>query len=234
MFPQTTNINDFRITFFNKEELKILKKEIFQNQIYSINLKNPSPTILDVGAHIGLATLFFKERYPNSTISSFEPNPNTYPLLEENIEINGLKKVRTYNFGFGRKECIRDLYIDKSGNGAFSTASFLKNAWNGEQKTKPIQIQIKRLSKHINESIDILKIDVEGAEWEIMEDLEKTNRFPYIKNILLEYHPRKNSKVTTLTNILKNNGFDLKYMYEGKKIEEPKEDLILIVAKKRV
>lgn len=234
MYPQTTNIHDFSVTYLNKEELGILKKEIFDNRIYDIDLNTDKPRILDVGAHIGLATLFFKMKYPFANITSFEPNPNVFPILEENIEINGLKNVEIKNIALGSKDCIKDLHIDSSGEGAFSTASFLKDAWNGKQKSLPIQVAVEDIGKYVDEDIDLLKLDTEGSELEIVKHLDEERKIGNIKNLIIEYHPRKNHKISMLTHILEKNGFELTYIHEGKEIAQPIEELILVVAKKSI
>ncbi len=222
MIPKTTKVKNYDITYFCEEELKILKKEIFSNEIYKIYLKKNNPLIFDIGSHIGLSILYFKILYPNSRIIAFEPNPNVFPLLEENISLNNVPNVELYNFALGKKECNRDLYIDSTGIGAFSTSSFTKNAWNGKQKTIPIQVQVKQLSKYIQKEVDLLKIDIEGAELEVLEELKCNDKLKFIKNIIIEYHPMKKNNLNKIISIL-GNKVELKTMEEG---------LIIILGKK--
>jgi len=232
MQPKVYKFRKYSITCFNKNELDILIDEIFNKEIYCIDIKNIKPVIFDIGAHIGLSTIYFKDRYPNSKIFCFEPNPNIFPILEENIFINNLQDITLKNIAVGDKDCIKELYIDSSGNGAFSTASFTKNAWSGEQKTLPIMVKVERLSNYVVDKINLLKIDVEGAEGSILEELEKENKLQFIQNILLEYHPIKIGHLKKIVNLLERNGYKLSYSKEGKKINNPVNDLILIVAQK--
>jgi len=232
MQPKVYKFRKYSITYFNKNELDILIDEIFNKEIYCIDIKNIKPVIFDIGAHIGLSTIYFKDRYPNSKIFCFEPNPNIFPILEENIFINNLQDITLKNIAVGDKDCIKELYIDSSGNGAFSTASFTKNAWSGEQKTLPIMVKVERLSNYVVDKINLLKIDVEGAEGSILEELEKENKLQFIQNILLEYHPIKIGHLKKIVNLLERNGYKLSYSKEGKKINNPVNDLILIVAQK--
>lgn len=226
MMPQLVKINHFEVTYFNKEELDILKEEIFQKEIYHIKLDSNSPTILDVGSHIGLSILYFKLLYPNSKITAFEPNPNIFPLLEENIYLNNIKDVKLHNIALGKEFRQRELYIDASGGGAFSTSSFYKNAWNGKQKTLPIEVKVEKLSKYIDRNIDLLKIDTEGAELEILEELEERDKLRYIKNIALEFHPTNKNKYQKIKKLLSRNSFQLK------ENREDREGLVLIIGKK--
>jgi len=232
MDPKITTIKKYSVTYLCKEELDILSKEIFQEEIYNIDLNTQEPVIYDLGSHIGMSLLYFKSKYPNAKITAFEPNPNVFFILEENIQNNRLKDITLNNFALGKKDSKRDLYIDSSGYCAFSTSSFTKNAWNGEQKTLPITVDTKKLSSFVNSNIDLLKIDTEGEELNILEDLEVNDKFKYINNIILEYHPKKISQLKKITSILSKNNFSLTYYLEGKEIPEPVEELILVKGKK--
>jgi len=233
MDPNILKFRKYSFTYFNKEEINILIDEIFKKEIYSIDLNSKSPTIFDIGAYIGLSTIYFKDIYPNANIICFEPNPNVFPLLEENILKNDINNVTLHNIAVGKRDGYKDLFIDKSGKGAFSTASFSKDAWNGKQKSKSIRIKVERLSKYINNTIDLIKMDIEGEEKNVLEELKESRKLEYIKNMLIEYHPKKGSSIKNILDLLKRNGFDIEFKEEGEKIKNPKEELILIIAKKR-
>ncbi len=235
MTPKIANIGKYKVTYFNKPELQTLKKEIFQDEIYSIDLKckkENTINILDVGSHIGLSVLYFKAQYPNSKIICFEPNPNVFPLLEENIFYNNLTNVTILNIALGKNSSKRNLHIDSSGYGAFSTASFRKNAWNGKQKSRVIEVKTEPLSKYIKKTVDLVKLDVEGVELEILKELDESDCFKNIKNMFIEYHPSKGQNIENLLKILKRNSFRLEYFQDGDKLQEPSEELILVIAKK--
>ncbi len=205
-----SKIQGYEIRYTNKEEFNILKDEIFNKEIYNVTI-NPgvtSPTIFDLGAHIGLSVLYFKIKYPNSRIVAFEPNSNIFPILQENIECNDLTNVELHNIALGSKNEIRTFYIDSSGIDAFSTGSFNKDAWNGEQKSTPISVKCEQLSKYITEGIDILKMDIEGAETEVLKELIDADKLKYIKNILIEYHPINGGNSKNIISLLNENGFE--------------------------
>lgn len=234
MTPQITRIKEYSVTYLCKEELVILEKEIFRDEIYNLDLKTDNPVIYDLGSHIGMSILYFKMKFPKSKIVAFEPNPNTFFILEENVENNKLENVYLNNFALGNKDMERELYIDCSDLNAFSTSSFTKDAWNGKQKTIPIIVESKKLSNYINEDIDLLKIDTEGEELNILKDLEESKKLELVKNIILEYHPKKVSQLKKILSILNKNNFSLSYVREGIPIQEPIEELILVKGKKRI
>lgn len=224
MFPKTIKFKKYQIIYTSKEEFKILTNEIFTEEIYKTKLNTTSPTILDIGSHIGLSIIYFKDIYPEAEIIGFEPNPNTFPILEENIYSNALQKVKLYNIALAEKESKRDLYIDTSGEGAFSTSSFRKNAWNGKQNTRAITVKCNKLSLYITKEIDLLKIDAEGAETEIIRELYNSGKLSMIKNIIVEYHPTKHSNIKNILNYLKS--------FKHIKQKDLGENLILILGEK--
>lgn len=209
MEPKTLNFKKYIITYFNDEEFKVLSKEIFGNEVYKMVLNTPTPLIYDLGSHIGLSILYFKEQYPKSKIISFEPNPNVYPILIENIQANNITDVITNNIALGGKKGTRTLYIDKSQNGCFSTSSFKKNSWNGKQDTVGIEIKTDKLSNYINKPIDLLKMDIEGAELEVLKELDESNKLEMIKNILIEYHQINKNRLNNLARTLRKNNFQV-------------------------
>lgn len=228
MIPKVTKLHNFSITYFNKEELKILDKEIFSDGIYDIELVKDSPVIFDIGSHIGLSILYFKKKFPKSKIIAFEPNPNVFPLLEENIIQNGLIGVEVHDVGLGLKEGKRLLYIDSSDSNAFSTSSFHPNAWNGKQKTLPIKVRVKKLSKYLNTKCDLLKMDVEGAELEILQELVESRKIEFIQNLVFEYHPINKNRFNKTMKLLVENHFEL----EIKEDKNGDEGLIFVIGKK--
>lgn len=231
MIPKVTKLQKYSIAYLSKKELDILKDEIFNKEIYNIQL-NSNPVIYDLGSHIGLSILYFKNKYPNSTIYAFEPNPNIFPLLEENIQRNGIIDVHLFEVALSKRKTHSTLHIDSSGEDAFSTASFKKDAWNGKQKTLPIEIESDLLSNYLNKETDLLKMDIEGEELNVLSDLQRTSKLSLVKNIIIEYHPGTQSKLKEIISILKQNSFTLKYKEEGEEIQKPENKLILIVGQK--
>lgn len=225
MEPKVIKFDKYLLTYYNKIELNTLIKEIFKEEVYNLPLQSSTPVIFDVGAHIGLASIYFKQKYPFSNITAFEPNPNIYCLLEENIYYNNIHNVKLHNVALGNTSSKRTLYIDSSNNGCFSTASFVKNAWNGIQKSLGIEVIVHPLSKYIDKRIDLVKIDTEGAEQEIIEELETSKKLQNIRNIIIEFHPTKYQNIEKIKNILQKSNFAINMK------EDRKDKLIYIYGK---
>ena len=226
-----TKLGKYSIKYSNSNEYHTLKREIWGQDIYYFELSNPSPYIVDIGSHIGVSILYFKNMYPNSTVIGFEPNPISFNLLSENIQINMLENVQIFNKAISKEEGTKPFYINANDSGWESNASFLKNGWTGKEKTKEIEIGTTRLDKYITRDIDILKIDTEGSELSILKSHKSL--LSRIHNIAIEYHPIKENGIDNILNIL-TPLFDIQIFEDGKQIKKiPENRLLTIKGKKR-
>jgi len=96
--------NGFKVSYRNGYELEVIYDDIFAKNVYFFKSENPEPHIIDCGGHIGLAVLYFKSLYPRARIVTFEPNPETFFLLRENIVQNNLSGVRAINMAVSRED----------------------------------------------------------------------------------------------------------------------------------
>lgn len=231
---ESTKLGKYTLLYPNKKEYHILKREIWNQEIYSFDTNRNCPNIIDIGSHIGISILYFKDIYPNSKILGFEPNPISFEILKENIFNNGLDDVSIINKAVSSNNSSKDLYIDNSNNNWESNSSLLKNSWNGLENTKKIRIQCTRLDRYTNsiDRIDMLKIDTEGNEFDILNShksiLNKT------ENISVEYHPFKGNKIEKILSLLKPI-FNIEIYLEGEKIKKEIDNkLLTIKGKKRV
>ncbi len=201
---------DFKVDYFNYKDFYFLSRDIIARLEYAIDLNNSKPLIIDCGSNIGISILFFKYLYPDSEIHGFEPDPSTFKLLENNILSNNIKNVTINNLALSENNGIIDFYIDKSHPGSL----IMSTLFDRQPKDK-IQVNCIKLSdylKNLNyKNIDLLKIDVEGAEHEVFKDLIENNIISNVKNIILEYHHNikgSNPQLGKLLNILENQGFN--------------------------
>jgi len=193
-------IPDTKRTFI----IKVPKTEIYRvnniiyGQEYSI-LENRSHygqlTVFDVGANLGLYTLYVKLLHPDSTIFCFEPVPNTFALLQENVgNISGtiLNPFGLYNEN--KKEIIN---IKRSNTGHSSIKFSLKGL------VEKVGVELKDSGMYFDSTgldhLDILKIDTEGCEVEILESLG--HRLELVDYILVESHTKEDRR--EINNILK-------------------------------
>ncbi|OGV89931.1 hypothetical protein A2Z41_00665 [Microgenomates group bacterium RBG_19FT_COMBO_39_10] len=207
--------------FINRKEFEILWRDIFQKEEYKIGLSNPKPLIFDVGAHIGLSTIYFKTKYPKAKIIAFEPNPQTAKLLRLNIKANHLKNVKIIEAAAYSQKGKALLYIDSATENPWTWGdSLIKNIWSSKNPPKTVSVRAVLLSKFLTKPIDLLKIDVEGAEFEIIK--EASSKFHLIKNLIIEYHetPKTNphNKLSLIAKILREIGFNINILKQNNEI----------------
>lgn len=225
----TTKIGKYLINYQNEKEFHSLKSEIFGEECYSIKLENDQPYIIDIGAYIGLSVIYFKSIYPNSKILAFEPNPYAREILEENIFINNLANIDVLPYAITDETNRKPFYIDTSANNWQSTGSFSKSSWNNELvNNTEVNVETRKLSTFLNDTVvDLLKIDVEGAELKILNECK--NFLGSVKAIILEYHPGQKNSLKKILALLKNNGFKISFFQEGKEIKIPEEGKLLVL-----
>ena len=172
----------FNISAYGYHTLFYLLDEIFLQQIYRFDSDSEKPTIVDCGANIGISMLYFKYLYPGSTVYCFEPNPSVYKLLEANVKRNDLTGVELFNLALSDKEGSLDFYVgDEKG-------SFISSTDSSRGGTH-IQVPSKCMSAVFpNQQFDLIKIDVEGSEWQIIKDLDKSKQLGMTKQYIIEYH----------------------------------------------
>lgn len=151
-------IRGFKQDFISKE---IEKNGCFDPYVYLFLLnfvqKNPDATVLDVGANIGSYTLPLAKHAKK--VLAFEPVPETFKLLKYNIEQNNLQNVTAYNVGLLDQAKTDKIYCNTKGNiGASSLYS------GGVAIDIRLEVGDNFLKAGGCDSIDMIKIDVEGCE----------------------------------------------------------------------
>ena len=191
-------IFDFKVTAHSYYTFNHLFREIFLANEYYFDFPTSSPKIIDCGANIGMALLAFKKMYPNSFISAFEPDPHTFTLLEKNVTLNNLTNVRLFNVGLSHNIGETDFFISK--NRRTLTGSMIK-ARGGNHK---IIVQSQKLSSFIGSAeFDLIKIDIEGAEIFVIEDLVAEGKLNQSERYFIEYHHRINRDKSNLSKFIK-------------------------------
>lgn len=146
---------------------------------------NPEAVVFDVGANIGLMSLYASSVLPTGTIYSFEPVPETFQKLVYNIELNNKKNnIHAFSLALGAKEEEKSIYVNTSHLGMSTFIS------DGKTKTATQTVKVSTIDDFIKSrglKIGFIKIDVEGWEVEVLKgasDLLKKQDAPAI---MLEY-----------------------------------------------
>lgn len=201
----------------NEIEFKGIYEEVFKDNLYYADLSTLAPRIIDCGAHIGVSTVYFKTTFPQAKIIAFEPEPTLFGYLEKNIEANMLNDIEVINKAVWKYDGELELFVDsQQENHWLSTTSIQDGAWNLRQETEPVMVAATRLSHYLDEPVDLLKLDIEGAETEVVREIQ-----PKLKNVgrmLIEFHANRVHRPEGLIKILKSNGFEVTAYFEGKEL----------------
>jgi FkbM family methyltransferase len=156
--------------------------EIYQHEIYRFTPSRPKPLILDCGANVGTSVLFFAQNYPDAEIHAYEPDPSIFGYLKENVEYNKLKNISLHQAAIWTHDDF--LYFQQEGadGGAVGTEA------DNTIKVKSADFK-NILLQH--EHIDFLKMDIEGAEVEVIEYAK--GELHRIENFFIEYHSHVSS-----------------------------------------
>lgn len=180
-----------------------------------------SPVIIDIGGNIGTFSLFVLFKIPGARVYTFEPEPQNFKCLERNIALNAMthRCKPTHKAVCGaRGERLLFLTGENSGtNSMFNTGPFAS-------QIKVQCITLEDIFSEFNISLcNLLKIDCEGAEYEILMSTPKYV-FRRIKRIVLEWHDVKGFTPEALVSFLQSMGYTAKLNY-------PVENVMTLVQK---
>jgi FkbM family methyltransferase len=159
---------------------------------------------IDVGAQVGSFTLWLACR-STARVFSIEPNPETYSVLVRNIDAGGLSsRVRSAQVALGGQAGERTLYVHK-----FSEATSLLATLDGETQIAVPAVTLRTLIADSGfPRVDLLKIDVEGAEWEVFESLRQGD-LDSVATLLVEWHPVSGHSYIELAERIRDHGFEV-------------------------
>jgi FkbM family methyltransferase len=202
----TASLLGYNISFRGEANFRYLFDEIFLNAAYLFKTESDRPLIFDCGSNIGISVLFFKKLYPRARIVAFEPDPETFSVLNHNIRQNGLTDIETHRIALGSKNGTSEFYRDQEEHSSSLVMSTNRERHPGRQ----IKVPVRPLSDFIESDIDLLKIDIEGAELEVIEDLAKSGKIHHAQQMHLEYHHhigKAPDNLSSLLRILEGEGF---------------------------
>lgn len=178
------------------EEYRI--SSIFEKEPETIawidSICNSNSVFYDIGANIGIYTLYMNYKNPMMQMFCFEPVQNNFNSLQNNIILNGAKNVHPFNIALSNNNMITNLFISDTRNGN-----------SGAQIEAPINekgesFEAKKIEKILSFSLDYLvnnlnfpqpnfiKIDVDGHENEILDGMKVTLGNEQLKSLLIEFN----------------------------------------------
>ncbi len=171
--------------------------------------------IVDIGSNIGaFSVLTGKLIEGRGKVYAFEPEPNTFKRLQENIKLNNLKNVEIFNEAVGGEDGTLDFYVGKKSalNSSFSEVDGDRRAGEDRKKISVPMRSINSVLNLINKKINLLKMDCEGGEYLILESLTP-EKAELIENIVMEVHRVPNYSPSWVPEKLQELGYKLSGNY---------------------
>lgn len=180
-----------------KNFIDSMHEEIFKKENYKFLAKSDKPLIIDCGANIGFSIDYFKKLYPEAKIIGFEADPEIFKILEKNIAKQEYADVQIYNKAVYSEQTLLKFKPDGGWGGKIHT----------EEAEGLINVETIRLREYLGQRVDFLKIDIEGAETQVLKDC--ADMLHNVDYLFVEYHSKCNEEQTLheILSILKNLGF---------------------------
>lgn len=181
---------------------------VFRDRDYRRYIEEPeSGQLIDIGANIGALSLDWLQRRPEVMVHAYEPNPQTFQVLQKNVRLNGCAgRVHLHNEAVWSGEGTLTLHRDRASSVA--TTAFPDRQAVGD----PFVVETVGLDEVIgrcpgDQRIKLLKIDTEGAEAEILEGAGP-GTLARVDQCILEYHDfRVPGALARCRKVLESNGF---------------------------
>jgi FkbM family methyltransferase len=196
--PGHLKVGDCLIHYADLQSFYYQARQIFKSKLYDFFSDVDDPVIIDGGAHIGLASIYFSKKFPNSTIYAYEADPNIAKLLKENIKSFNLQNVKAFSKAIWKDD--KGVFFKNSGDDSGYVYNF--NTGPG------IRVPSIRLRNILEQNkIEFLKLDVEGSEYDVVEDCD--GALTNVKKIIVEVHSFNTSEnsLGRLLKVLENNDF---------------------------
>ncbi len=178
--PGRIQLADYDLEYVDLLTLCPQWHDLFVRNSLSFSLENETPRILDCGANVGLASLYFKKRYPGARITAFEADPAIADVLQRNLVRNGCGDVEVTRSAVWIEDGKVDFRCEGSDSG---TIDALAGDLRGETRTVP-SVRLRRLL--MAEEVDVLKLDIEGGEDSVLRDC--TDALPRVRVLFLDLH----------------------------------------------
>jgi FkbM family methyltransferase len=188
-------------------------------------------TIFDVGAHVGIWTIPLALRHPKARIHSFEGSPTTFRTLQTNVARNGIGSATLVNAAVSDREGTLRFQVPQNAS-VFGRVLTGDNSRNRYDNSSVFEVPAISLSEYCNknriDSLEFVKIDVEGAEVQVVRGLLPLLKAGRIGKVWIEVEPDNLSEMGTsvgeLASLVESCGYHFcRLAAPGKRVDIRKE-----------
>jgi FkbM family methyltransferase len=170
--------------------------EIFEHEYYSLPVERPPATVLDLGANIGLSTIYFARMFPGARLACVEPIPENLQVLACNLNLNG---IEAEVISAAIDVCDGKVWME-SINGYYGHKIVAERGHSFTGQFEVSAVSIPSILRRLGWSrIGLLKMDIEGHEWRLLS--ENCDWLHVVDTMCFEWHDQPGeSELTRLAN----------------------------------
>ena len=143
---------------------------------YAFETSRPDPVVIDGGANIGMFSLATLRDHPGARITAFEPDPRIGAMLQENLTTNNAAQVVIVGAALGPAAGEMSFAPDGHAGGALVSG------------VTDMRVQVVTLSQYLTDEVDFLKLNIEGAELDVLREAAASNCLRRVRAMVIEYH----------------------------------------------
>ncbi len=194
----TTTLLDPPVALVDGASFVAQYQDIYFRECYSFPCRRLSPTIIDGGANIGAATIWWRSRWPRARVIAFEPDPRIFQVLQYNTR--HLEGIELHQCALAGRESSR-FWAEGTDAGRLEPRP--------ADDRRLVSVPIMTLSEVLRDlrRVDLLKLDIEGAETEVLEEAQA--QLAKVDRIFVEYHSvvYRRQTLSRLVGLLERQGF---------------------------
>jgi FkbM family methyltransferase len=149
--------------------------EIFVQGAYDFTPATTAPRIIDCGAHVGVAVLRWRELFPDADVTALEADPDIASALRQNLATRGDSRTRVLAAAAWTADGEIGFHFTGADDGHVDAAA-------------PRRIPARDLAELCDEPVDLLKLDIEGAEDAVLAHLDATGALRRVRRLVCEWH----------------------------------------------
>lgn len=198
-------IGNLKVRYVDGESLAGMYRELFIDEYNDFWCSHDEPVILDCGSNIGISVLRFKHLYPKARITAFEADPDIAQILSYNLAQNGAADVQV----------VPAAVYRRTGKLVFSShqveAGHVLNTQEMPIVTEEnmVEIDCVRLADYLDQHIDFIKMDIEGAEYKVLPDC--ADKLHNVDKMVIEVHfnTTQSKDLALIYQVLADSGFQV-------------------------
>jgi FkbM family methyltransferase len=175
---------------------------LFFGHLFRFTTTDDRPTIIDCGAGDGLGVCYFKHLYPESSIIAFEPDPHVFEILKRNCASWGAHDVQLIQKAVWTREATLPFRASGRGSGRIDEEATSRDV---------PRVSTSRLRDYLTERVDLLRLDIEGAELDVLIDC--ADLLGQVQNLAVDYHSmfKRPQRLDELMPLLTRAGFRMHF-----------------------